>query len=231
MSMLPLVDERLFLGNNPLFSNLAQADLENLLSITHKKHYAAHAFVIRQGETGNNMYIIASGSVNVRLHLTDNEDITLGNLTVGDAFGEIALFDRMPRTASIITCEACEFLILSRSSFESFLLANPHVALQLLSIMSKRTRATTDFLKEKMYVEITTRLGETLTNIAHAYGKNTPKGPKIDMKFADQELGKLAGVPGDIVTAQLRHWEKTGIINKHFGYLTLLKPEELTRHP
>jgi CRP/FNR family transcriptional regulator len=223
------VDPRFFLGNNPLFSNLAHADLENLLAITRKKHHGARSIVVRQGDTDDDMYIIESGCVNVRLHLVDDEEITLGKLTAGDAFGEIALFDQKPRTASIVTCEPCEFLILSRTAFKTFLLSNPHVALQLLTIMSKRARATSDFLKEMMYMEITTRLGETLTNIAHAYGKNTPDGLKIDMKFADQELGKLAGIPCDTVTAQLRRWEKTGVIHKHFGYLTLLKPEELTR--
>ena len=229
MSIQPLVDQRLFLGNFSLFSNLADADLEDLLSLTHRQHYKAHSLVVRQGETEDDMYMIASGSVDVRLHLADNEDITLGKLAIGDAFGEIALFDHQPRTASIVTNESSDFLILSRKNFETFLLSHPHVALQLLSVMSKRARATNDFLKEKMYLDITTRLGETLTNIAHAYGKNTSKGLKIDVKFKDQELGKLAGIPSDIVTAQLRHWEKTGVINKHFGYLTLKKPEELTR--
>lgn len=229
MSIQPLVDQRLFLGNFSLFNNLAEVDLEDLLSITQMRHYNANSTVVQQGEKEDDMYMIKSGSVDVRLHLADNEDITLGKLVVGDAFGEIALFDHQPRTASIVTCEPSEFLILSRNKFETYLLSHPHVALQLLSVMSKRARATSDFLKEKMYIDITTRLGETLTNIAHAYGKNTSKGLKIDVKFKDQELGKIAGIPCDVVTAQLRHWEKSGVINKHFGYLTLKKPEELTR--
>ena len=57
----------------------------------------------------------------------------------------------------------------------------------------------------------------------------SPNGTTDFRSDVDQELSKFTGIPCDVVTAQLRHWEKAGIINKHLGYLTLKKPEELTR--
>jgi len=230
MGRKPIVDNRIFLGNNPLFTNLSGSDLKNLMEITRSKHFHKNSFVVRQGDFGDDMFIIAQGSVLVRVQLAEGEDITIGKLVVGDAFGEIALFDQQARTANIVTCESCELLVLTRHIFEKFLLNNPHIAIKMLTVMAKRVRATNDFLKDKMYSEISIRLGEIITNIAHAYGKNTSKGVKIDMKFEDQELGRLAGIPCDVVTAQLRQWEKRGILDKHFGYLTLFKPEELTKH-
>ena len=80
-----------------------------------------------------------------------------------------------------------------------------------------------------MYSEITTRLADAIRNIASAYGKQTRKGLQIDTIFNENELGDIAGVPGDVVSAQLKHWRKEGVINISHCYLTLIKPEELAR--
>jgi CRP-like cAMP-binding protein len=148
---------------------------------------------------------------------------------VGEAFGEIALFDRCTRTATVVTCEPSEFLVLHRDAFNAFLLNHASVAIQLLSVMAKRLRKTNDLLKDSMYSEITARLADAIRNIANAYGKHTRKGLQIDFVFDDNELGEIAGIPGDVVTAQLKHWRKEGVINVSHGYLTLIKPEALAR--
>jgi CRP-like cAMP-binding protein len=95
--------------------------------------------------------------------------------------------------------------------------------------MSRRLRAADNFLKEVIHTDVTARLAETIKNIARAYGKHTPEGLKIENAFADQELGEYAGIPADIVSAQLRHWQNAGIIKISHGCLTLIKPEELSK--
>lgn len=227
--MQPLIDKRMFLGANPLFEELSEVDMDDLTAITSSKNIGAHHVVMSQGEYGEDMYIIVSGRVSVRMHLADDEEITMGELTQGEAFGEIALFDQKPRTATVMTLEPSRFLVIGRQAFNQYLMTHPQVAIQLLTVMSKRLRATSDSLRDSICSDISTRLGETLRNIAKAYGKNTSEGLQIDIAFGDQELGEIAGIPGDVVTAQLRHWQEQGIINMQHGHLILLKPEELAR--
>ncbi|KAF0190412.1 MAG: putative transcriptional regulator with a cAMP binding domain Crp family [Gammaproteobacteria bacterium] len=229
MTMRPLVDKRMFLGANPLFEGLAPEDLNDLVVTTRHKSVTTGQTVLRQGDPGRDMYIIVSGRVSIRIRLADDEEIAVGELTAGEAFGEIALFDEQPRTASVVTCEPCRFLLIDRDAFKAFLLIHPRVAIQLLAVMSKRLRATDDLLKDALYADVASRLAETLRNIAGAYGKNIRNGLRIDVPFDDRELGRIAGVPSDVVTAQLRHWANAGLISVHRGHLTLIKPAELAR--
>ena len=217
------------LSANSLFSELTQDDLFELVAIAKYETYAVDEVVLRQGEYGDEMFIIVKGKVLVRLHLADNEDITIGELSAGDAFGEIALFDRQPRTATIITSDTCEMLVLHRDVFTIFLFNHPSVAIQLLTVMANRLRKTNELLKDSMYSEITSRIADAILNIANAYGKNTRSGLQVDTVFDDHELGEIAGVPTDVIAAQLRQWRKEGVINVSHGHLTLLKPEALLR--
>lgn len=227
MSTTPLVDKRMFLGANPLFGEFTAEELRDLESITTIKQFGAHSEVVRQGQPGEEMYIIESGSVNILLHLADQEDVVIGKLCAGEAFGEIALFDEQPRTATAVTCEPCRLLAIGRQAFNGFLTQNPQAAVKLLAVMSRRLRAASDFLRDSLYTDVAARLATTLRNIAKAYGKNTSKGLQIDTTFDAQELGNIAGVPGDLVKAQLRHWCAEGVINMRHGYLTIVKPEVL----
>ena len=229
MDQLSIDDKRQYLVRNPLFTDISSDVLDDLLSAMETGTYSEQQVVLKQGQPGNEMFFIVNGTVNIRLCLTDEEEITIGELSAGEAFGEIALFDQCPRTASVITREPCEFLILHREVFQQFVITHPSVALQMLAVMAGRLRKTNDLLKDSLYSDLTARLADALRSIATAYGKNTRNGLQIDTVFDDNELGEIAGIPGDVVTAQLKHWRKEGIINLSHGYLTLIKPDALAR--
>lgn len=63
--------------------------------------------------------------------------------------------------------------------------------------------------------------------MAHTYGRNTQKGQRIDIELTDKELGEIVGLPKDVVTAQLQHWQDEGLIKMMNGYITIVKPYEL----
>jgi len=227
MNNSPLIDKRMFLGSNPLFEDLREEDLGDLVAITHSKQFRSHQTIIKQGRSGDEMYIIVSGKVRIHIHIADGEDLTVGELVAGEAFGEIALFDSETRTATVTTVEPSHFLVLGRDKFKDFLLRHPHVSIQLLTVMSKRLRSSSDLLKDSLYSDVSARLAKTLFDIAQAYGQQTRSGLKVNIAFNDRELGEIAGVPGEVVAAQLRHWKEAGVIQVSHGCLTLLKPEEL----
>lgn len=227
MKKSPLIDKRMFLGSNPLFEDIREEDLGDLVAITRSKQYKSHQTIIKQGQSGDEMYIIVSGKVLIQIHIADGEDLPVGVLAAGEAFGEISLFDNEARTATVTTTEPSHFLVLGRDQFKDFLLKHPYVAIQLLTVMSKRLRSSSDLLKDSLYSDVSARLAKTLCDIAQAYGQQTRKGLQVNIAFNDNELGEIAGVPGEVVAAQLRHWKDAGVIQVNHGYLTLLKPEEL----
>lgn len=154
-----LLDKRMFLSNNPLFAELDPDDLNQLLSITSSMHVSKHKVVFNQGDAGNEMFIIVAGKVKVSVLLPEDEEVTLGELGFGDAFGEISLFDKLERTATVLTLEPCEFLVIERHAFIELLMKQPNIAIQLLAVLTKRLRATNDFIKDTLSLNITSQPG------------------------------------------------------------------------
>ncbi len=227
MTTTPLLEKSMFWGTTPLFKQLSANDLRDLVALTKNKAVSTGETVIRQGDVGADMYLIAKGRVKVTINLADDEEIVIGEMLPGDAFGEIALFDAMPRTATVTALEPSAFYVLEREPFCGFLLAHPQVAIQILAAMSQRLRRSDDFIKESLYCNVGTRLADTLRKLAHAYGKNTREGLHIELAFSERELSEIAGVPASVVSAHLRHWQNEGLIKSQRGCLTLVRPEEL----
>lgn len=223
----PFLDQRVFFDANPLFANLSDHDRHQLFLITKRKAVRPNHVVVKQGDPGDKMYVILEGKVQVSINISKDEEITLGCLGPSEAFGEIALFDKQERTATVSTLEASEFLILKREPFLAYLTEHPNVAISMLAIMSKRFRKANDFIKDSLYQDVLIRLSDLLNNLAKAYGKNTATGRKIDTEFTNKELAKIAGLPSDVVGAQLKHWKTRGVINVQHGLITIVKPEEL----
>ena len=99
--------------------------------------YEKGAEIFRQGDPGDTMYVIQYGAVEVIQKNAGKENV-LALLEKGDFFGEMALIDNQPRSASIRTLCRSRLLELSRSSLLSRLKNDPGIALNLLKILSKR---------------------------------------------------------------------------------------------
>jgi len=227
MTIRPFLDQRMFFEANPLFANLSDHDRHHLFLITKRKSKRANRIVVKQGDFGDQMYVILEGKVQVSVQISEDEEVVLGYLGSSEAFGEIALFDEQERTATVTTCEPCEFLILKREPFVAYLTEHPHVAIGMLANMSKRFRKANDFIKDSLYNDVLTRLSDLLNNLAKAYGKNTSKGTLIDTEFSDSELAKITGLPSNVVGAQLNHWKTRGVIDVKHRLITIVRPEEL----
>lgn len=226
MTTQPLLNNA-FWGATPLFKELPPRDLADLTALTTHQHVSAGRVILRQGDCGGEMYLVAAGKVRVSVAIADDEEISLGELGPGDAFGEIALFDNLPRTATVTALEATELDVLSRDAFSAYVLHRPGVALPLLKALALRLRDSSHFVKEALYTHVGTRLADTLLKLAHAYGKHTREGVQIPQQFTPEELGEIAGVPPRVVAAHLRHWQHDGVIKTQRGQLTLIRPEAL----
>ncbi|MEO8162033.1 MAG: cyclic nucleotide-binding domain-containing protein, partial [Arenimonas sp.] len=99
-----------------LFEGLTDEDLEMLASALHSRSFAAGTMVINQGDSGSSMYIVESGECNIHLPGDASRRISLKDIARGEYFGELALFDEMPRSASVLVTTDAVLLELERST-------------------------------------------------------------------------------------------------------------------
>jgi len=105
--------------------------------------------IFRQGDPGDTMYIIQSGAVEVSQRQGDR-DVVLALLEKGDFFGEMALLDDMPRSATVTALHRTRLLTLTRSSLLTRLRQDPGVALHLLKTLSHRIEKNNRLLKKRL---------------------------------------------------------------------------------
>ncbi|MGA2286303.1 MAG: cyclic nucleotide-binding domain-containing protein [Dehalococcoidia bacterium] len=128
------------LASAPLFSELSRRDLKRLASATITRAYKKGDVIVKEGEDAVAFYLITKGRVSVVRGGDGKSQTALASLTVGDFFGDMALLDSFPRSASIIASEDTECLVLSRWDFVAELRSNPNIAVQMLPVLSRRLR-------------------------------------------------------------------------------------------
>lgn len=104
--------------------------------------------VFREGEAGNACYIVKSGRVRVCKTDRDGNEITLAHLGVKEIFGEMAIIDNTPRSATVVAAEDTMLLTVNEENFEKVFIKNPEFSLKMLKILVNRLRKSSEIIKE-----------------------------------------------------------------------------------
>jgi CRP/FNR family transcriptional regulator, cyclic AMP receptor protein len=133
----------------PMFEGLADDDLQLLAASVTPKPYTAGQMVFNQGDAGGEMYIVAEGHVNIHLPGDGSRRVSLKDITRGEYFGELALFDDKPRSASALATTDAVLLELTRDTLSKYLERRPRAAMSILRTMAERLRETNAMLSER----------------------------------------------------------------------------------
>lgn len=130
--------------------------LDVLAEKIEKKYLNNGDILFNAGDVSNSLYIINKGSVEVYKEFDADVTLSFATLHSGELFGEMALIDEFPRSASIRALEDCEFLILTKENFEDIIESHPEKALDLLirlaKVMSLRIRKTNQNLEDYYFL-------------------------------------------------------------------------------
>lgn len=130
----------LLLKEIEIFSGLSPSELAAIASVTKELDYAEDRIVIKQNNVGETLFLIIEGRVEVIMEQADGKEVVLDHIEAGGAFGEMALVDDAPRSATIRTVEPCRVLILHKQEFKEIAMEFPRVALQICAVLSRRIR-------------------------------------------------------------------------------------------
>jgi CRP/FNR family cyclic AMP-dependent transcriptional regulator len=128
------------LSHTSLFAALSHDDLEHLAETARIRTYHRGEVIVREGETATGCFIIASGRVEVLKGVDDPQPIVLGTLDSGEFFGEMAVIDDHPRSATVRAIEATECVAIRRVDFLEVLQRRPQIAVQMLPVLVRRLR-------------------------------------------------------------------------------------------
>jgi len=153
------------LAQIPLFQGLSDEDREALAARLAEKSFKSGDIVFSQGDQGASMYIVQSGSVQIYLPSSgkDAPPVVLKDLRTGEYFGELAIFDDKPRSASVRALTDTVLLELTRDELGEHLGRSKTAAMTILSEMAERLRETNAMLSQRAAKDVVKEFEENLT--------------------------------------------------------------------
>jgi CRP/FNR family transcriptional regulator, cyclic AMP receptor protein len=121
------------LAQIPLLAGLPDKVRRRLAEIGKRRRYAPGQTIIAEGESGVAFYVVLSGSARV-----EQRGETIGQLATGDFFGELALIEEHPRSATIVAIDETECLGFTRWEFTALLDEHPEVAVPIMHVLIRR---------------------------------------------------------------------------------------------
>src|SRR5579864_6500546 len=152
------------LAQIPLFQGLSDQDREALGERLAEKRFLAGEVVFAQGDKGSSMYVVQSGAVQIFLPGKEGSStVPLKDIRTGEYFGELAIFDDKPRSASVRALVDTVLLELTREVLGEHLGRSSKAAMTILSEMGQRLRETNAMLSQRAAKDATKEFEENLS--------------------------------------------------------------------
>ena len=210
-----------------LFAALDDQALARLASNLRRRQFRKNTIIFHKDQAGDALYLVESGHVRIFLPTESGEELTVEIARVGDVFGELALLDGRPRSASAGTLEDTSTQVLSREDFQRFLSATPEFATSLIELLSTRIRQITEYAESLAFLDIHGRVARVLLQLAERHGTRTSHGTELDLDLTQAELASMVGATRERVNRAISSFRTQGLIELHGKKIILLDPARL----
>ncbi|HEX7285418.1 MAG TPA: DUF1003 domain-containing protein [Candidatus Angelobacter sp.] len=151
------------IGEVPIFELMDEDEREALAQMMDCRNFAAGATIFEFGDPGGEIFVLLSGRVEVFVDSANGEKIILAENERGDVIGELSFLDGGPRTATAVTREETQALSMHRERLLEFIDRYPHAAMDLLTVVGRRLRATDDLLRTRVSRNVNVEEAERMT--------------------------------------------------------------------
>ncbi len=130
------------LHSHPIFLSLTEEEIAHLLKdeVSHERVYPPDTVILREGEVSDSVFLLSSGSVQVTLGGTRGPRRSLAILQTGEIFGEMAVLERKPRSATVVAREKCLLLEIAGEEIRKLLEAHPEMQVKLYTEVRDRLK-------------------------------------------------------------------------------------------
>jgi CRP/FNR family transcriptional regulator/CRP/FNR family cyclic AMP-dependent transcriptional regulator len=212
----------LALQSVPFFSNLKREEASELASRLVLRRYGIGQIIFHHGDPGGLLYIISCGKVKIAHSTPDGQEALLAILGSGDFFGELALLDDSPRSATAEALEPTLTLTLHRTDFRRYLGSNPDFAMHVLQSMARNIRRLNSQLSDIFFLDLPGRLARTLLRLADRHGHPVEDGILIALTLTQTDLAEMTGATRVSINKALGRFRRAGWVRAKGRRFTIL---------
>lgn len=204
------------------FLSCASTRLKRLLASQAREITLAQGEILfEQGDEGDALFVITEGAVEFSILSATGRKLSLDIMRPGAIFGEIALFDPGPRTATAMACEPTRVRRVRNPDVLKQLSQHPELAADMIRLAGQRMRWMNTQLNEQVFLPISSRLARKLL---HLTAENTCG----TLGLSQSELAEFVGATREAVSKTLASWKRSGVIDATRGGLQILDRAALT---
>ena len=200
------------LAQVPIFSGLAEDELEFLIQRAAVRNYSAGEMVFSEGEPCAGLYVVESGHVRIFKSAASGREQVLSIDGPGGSIAELPVFDGGNYPASATAIDDATLLFVSKQDFQALCLAHPQVALKVLRVVGARLRRLVGIIEELSFTTVRHRLASFLLRLAQKEGTRDAEGTTIVLPVSNQELASQIGTVRELVSRNLSRLQAEGLI-------------------
>ncbi|MBA2299257.1 MAG: Crp/Fnr family transcriptional regulator [Chloroflexi bacterium] len=213
----------------PFFGALDPAALERLAAGMRTRRFRRGEVIFHIGDPGDALFVIVSGEVKISLPSETGDEAILATLRPGDVFGELALLDGAPRSASAAALSPTETVILPRDRFREVIATETGVRDALLASIAGELRRLTTHVEELHFLDITGRLAARLVRLAHEGGTPGADGSvRLRTNLTQADLAAMVGCTRQSVNKMLGQFTDDGLLRLERDGIVVTDLEGLT---
>jgi CRP/FNR family cyclic AMP-dependent transcriptional regulator len=201
------------LSTIPFFAGLERAALDRVAAGMRTRRFRRGEVIFHIGDPGDALFVIVDGEVKISLPSETGDEAILATLRVGGVFGELALLDGAPRSASATAISATETVVLPRDKFRELIATEAGVRDALLASIAGELRRLTTHVEELHFLDITGRLAARLVRLAQEGGTRTGDGAiRLRSNLTQGDLAAMVGCTRQSVNKLLGQFTDDGLI-------------------
>lgn len=221
------IDEQQGIESGPWFRSLSHDLRSAILSRAHVRRLSDGASLANRGAPAEDWVGVAKGAVRISTVSLGGKQVSLTYADPGTWFGDIALFDGLPRTHDATAHGATTLLVVRKADFKALLAQYVELYEALLRLNCRRLRLMFNLFEDLNTRPLAARLAKQLILLAKSYGIPEGEEIRIGLQLAQEDLAQLLGASRQRVNQELKELERAGILRVEPTRLVVLDPHRL----
>jgi CRP/FNR family transcriptional regulator, cyclic AMP receptor protein len=196
-----------YLRRLPLFSRLPDTELAELADRVRTKSFKRGEMIFRKDDPGTHLYMVLEGGVKIALPGEFGQEALVAIMRPGEFFGELALFDRSPRSASATALEDTRAALLAGDDFLAYLESHPASFRVVLETLARTIRRLSDRVEDLIFLDVPSRVAKYLLDLVRSSGDGN------ELTLTQDELAAFIGASRVSVNRVLGDLERREIIS------------------
>lgn len=208
----------------PLFADLSEKSLADLIDDLRTREYSKNDLLFHQGDESREIYILLKGKVRIFKISPSGNETSIDIFSENDVLGEFAALDNEPRSTAAKAISKVSALVMSQEQFLYHLQQTPGLAINLAKLLAGKLRWTAAYAESVAQFDAAGRLLHILLDNNARYGEEVVPGKEyiLDLGLSQSDLASMVGARREWVNRILNEWRRRELLTFDQGTITIL---------